>query len=163
MSSAPTGASTRTILSRIAITAPVISLTASPRTRSAMRKPPIWAGVASPDIMMSNACLASSTLRGRPSAALAISGLNCDIQRLASMLRAGAGNVEEVLQYLVALLRGDALGMELHAMDRQAAVLHRHDQPVGGLGGDVQAVGQGGAIDDQRMIARRLEAPRRPR
>src|SRR6187200_1784094 len=161
MSNAPIGASTLSIRSRIAITAPVISLTASPLTRSAIRKPPIWAGVASPDIMMSNARLASSTLSGRPSAALAISGLNSDMNRLASMLHHGAGNAEEVPEYLVALLRGNALGMELHAMDRQRAMLHGHDQPVIRLGGDVEAVRQGRAVDDQRMIARGLEGPRR--
>src|SRR5262245_61684658 len=157
MSSAPAGASTRTILSRIAMTAPVISLTASPRTLSAMRRPPIWAGVASPDIMMSKACFASSTLRARPSAALAISGLKSDMNGLGSMLHGGAGDLQEVLQDLVALLRRDALGVELHAVDRQRAVLHRHDQPVVGFGGDVQAFRQSRAVDDQRVIAGRLE------
>jgi hypothetical protein len=49
------------ILARMVMTAPVISSTVSPRTRSAMRKPPICAGVASPDIMMSKAARASST------------------------------------------------------------------------------------------------------
>ena len=45
----------RSILSRMVATAPEISSTVSPRTRSAIRKPPIWLGVASPDMMMSNA------------------------------------------------------------------------------------------------------------
>ena len=45
MSIAPAGATTRSILSRIATTAPVISATVSPRARSAIRKPPSWAGV----------------------------------------------------------------------------------------------------------------------
>src|SRR5262245_20489492 len=161
MSSAPAGASTRTILSRMAMTAPVISLTASPRTRSAMSRPPIWAGVASPDIMMSNACLASSTLRARPSAALAISGLKSDMNGLGSVLHGGAGDPQKVLQNLVALLRRDALGMELHAMDRQRAMLHRHDHPVVGFRGDVQTVRQRRAVDDQRMVAGGLEGLRR--
>jgi hypothetical protein len=52
MSMASAGASTRSIFSRMISTAPVISSTVSPRTRSAISNPPIWAGVASPDIMM---------------------------------------------------------------------------------------------------------------
>src|SRR3984893_11359533 len=54
------GASTRSILERVAETAPVISSTVSPRTRSAISKPPICEGVASPDIMLSKAEAASS-------------------------------------------------------------------------------------------------------
>src|SRR6478609_12007766 len=54
------GASTRSILERIADTAPVISSTVSPRTRKAISKPPICEGVASPDIMLSKAEAASS-------------------------------------------------------------------------------------------------------
>ena len=42
-------------------------------------------------------------------------------------------------------------------MNRQRAMLHRHDQPVVGFGGDVQAVGEGGTVDDQRVIAGGLE------
>ena len=47
---------------------PVSSSTVSPRTRSPMRKPPTWAGVASPDIMISNAARASATPSGSPEA-----------------------------------------------------------------------------------------------
>ena len=54
------GAVTRSILARIADTAPVISSTVSPRTRSAIKSPPICEGVASPDIMASKAEAASS-------------------------------------------------------------------------------------------------------
>ena len=60
VSMAPAGASMRVILPRMARTAPVISSTVSPRTRSAIRKPPICDGVALPDIMMSNAASACS-------------------------------------------------------------------------------------------------------
>ena len=59
-STASAGASTRSILERIAETAPVISSTVSPRTRSAINRPPICEGVASPDIMLSKADAASS-------------------------------------------------------------------------------------------------------
>src|ERR1700728_4527854 len=59
-STAPAGASTRSIFERIADTAPVISSTVSPRTRSAIKRPPICEGVASPDIILSKADAASS-------------------------------------------------------------------------------------------------------
>src|SRR6267154_3674511 len=59
-STASAGALTRSILPRIADTAPVISSTVSPRTRSAINKPPICEGVASPDIIASKADAASS-------------------------------------------------------------------------------------------------------
>src|SRR5688572_25602147 len=59
-STASAGAVTRSILPRIADTAPVISSTVSPRTRSAINSPPICEGVASPDIMASKAEAASS-------------------------------------------------------------------------------------------------------
>ena len=59
-STASAGASTRSILARIAETAPVISSTVSPRTRSAINSPPICEGVASPDIMLSKVDAASS-------------------------------------------------------------------------------------------------------
>src|SRR4029077_10555025 len=59
-STASGGAVTRSILLRIAATAPVISSTVSPRTRSAISRPPICEGVASPDITASNAEAASS-------------------------------------------------------------------------------------------------------
>ena len=72
MSMAPSGASTRSILARMVATAPEISLTVSPRTRSAIRKPPIWPGVASPDMMMSKASRASSKDSALPVATLAI-------------------------------------------------------------------------------------------
>ena len=59
-STASAGAVTRSILARIADTAPVISSTVSPRTRNAINSPPICEGVASPDIMLSKADTASS-------------------------------------------------------------------------------------------------------
>ena len=72
MSMAFSGASTLSILSRIVATAPEISSTVSPRTLSAIRKAPIWLGVASPDMMISNASRASSKESAAPEATLAI-------------------------------------------------------------------------------------------
>src|SRR4030088_359986 len=65
-STASAGALTRSILARIADTAPVISSTVSPRTRRAINSPPIGEGVASPDFMLSKADAASSRDRVAP-------------------------------------------------------------------------------------------------
>jgi len=70
MSIALAGASTCRALARMVRTAPEISSTVSPRTRRAIRKAPICAGVASPDMMMSKAAAASSSLRWAPVATL---------------------------------------------------------------------------------------------
>ena len=78
-SMASAGARTRSIFSRIAVTAPVISSTVSPRTRSAINRPPICEGVASPDIMVSKPRAASSRLSAAPVAALAINPLNSSV------------------------------------------------------------------------------------
>ena len=51
----------------------------------------------------------------------------------------------------------DRLGVELHALDRQLAVAQAHDRAVGGLGGDLEHVGQAVAVDDQRVVAGGLE------
>jgi hypothetical protein len=75
-STASGGACTRSIFARITLTAPVISSTLSPRTRSPINKPPICDGVASPDIICSNAAADSSRVSAAPVAILAMSGLN---------------------------------------------------------------------------------------
>src|SRR5215208_7875966 len=48
--------------------------------------------------------------------------------------------------------------MELHALDLEAAVAQTHDDAVGGGGRDFEAVGQALALDDERVVARGLEA-----
>src|SRR5216684_8276513 len=78
-STALLGALTRSILARIADTAPVISSTVSPRTRSAISNPPIWEGVASPDIMLSKADAASSRDSVAPVATLPMIDLRSSI------------------------------------------------------------------------------------
>ena len=47
--------------------------------------------------------------------------------------------------------------MELHALDRQLAVAQAHDRAVGGLGGDLEHVGQPSAIDHEGVVAGGLE------
>ena len=67
----PAGASTRTALARMTVAAPVISSTVSPRTRRPIRKAPICAGVASPDIITSKAASACARARLPPDATCA--------------------------------------------------------------------------------------------
>src|SRR3954467_152287 len=76
---ASAGALTCSILARIAETAPVISSTVSPRTRKAISNPPIWEGVASPDIMLSKADAASSRDKVAPVATFPIIALRSSI------------------------------------------------------------------------------------
>ena len=128
--------SRRSILARMAVTAPVISSTVSPRTRSAIRRPPICEGVASPDIMRSKARAASSRVSARAGRDLGDERFEIVGHRhrlnspRARRLRAGCaaarrvarsrrGEIEKILQHQMAVLGGDAFGMELHAMHRQ--------------------------------------------
>src|ERR1700759_4344886 len=76
------GAFTRSILERIAETAPVISSTVSPRTRNAIRSAPICEGVASPDIRLSKAETASSRDSVVPVATLPMIDLRSSMPRL---------------------------------------------------------------------------------
>src|SRR4051812_28319642 len=144
MSMAPSGALTRSILARIAVTAPVISSTASPRTRSAIRNPPICAGVTSPDSIESNAAAASARVSCAPAATLAISGLNDSMAWGVPSVGAGGAererHVEEISQDQATVLAGDALGVKLHAMGGTLAMRDRHDQTVVAFGGDFQFI-----------------------
>src|SRR5882757_5631675 len=90
ISTASGGALTRSILPRIAATAPVISSTVSPRTRSAINRPPICEGVASPDIMLSKADDASSRVSVAPVATFPMIDLRSSIAcfRECSVIRA---------------------------------------------------------------------------
>src|SRR6185312_15256425 len=90
-STASGGASTRNILARMADTAPVISSTVSPRTRKAINSPPICDGVASPDIMLSNADAASSRVSVAPVATLPMIDLKSSIIRVLSNCSVAVG------------------------------------------------------------------------
>src|SRR5690242_3621679 len=132
----------------------------SPRTRKAMSRPPICEGVASPDIIASNAIEACSRVSAAPVAACPISALRsmglssmrgaagtrgrtrCGgrgrgrsawaIGRAPAGLRVPVGGeLEKILQHQVAVLGRDALGMELDPMYRQARVGEAHDEAVG--------------------------------
>ena len=66
MSTASGGTSTRFMRERSIWAAPVISSTVSPRTRSAIRKAPICAGVAAPAVIWSSAVRISSSVSVAP-------------------------------------------------------------------------------------------------
>src|SRR5262252_4140854 len=68
------------------------------------------------------------------------------------------GDIEKILQHQRTVLGRDALGMKLHAVDRQYHVRETHDEVVR-LRCDTQISRHARAIDDQRVIARGLERP----
>ena len=82
------GASIVIALSRMAIAAPAISSTVSPRTLIPIKRAPIWLGVDSPDITISNAVLASVLLKLAPVASLASNGGRLGIDQSALLMRA---------------------------------------------------------------------------
>jgi hypothetical protein len=80
ISIAPAGAFTGWHLARITLAAAAYSSTVSPRVRSAIRKPPICAGVPWPSKRASKAETASSRVRGRD-AAMPIRGFRTSLMR----------------------------------------------------------------------------------
>ena len=64
--------------------------------------------------------------------------------------RRDAGGLKEVGKQCMAVLGGDAFGMELHAMHGMLPVLQAHDQAVGSAGGHCKAAGETFALDDQK-------------
>src|ERR1051325_7102256 len=148
---APAGASTLSILARMVVTAPVISSTVSPRSRRPIKSPPICEGVASPDIIRSNAVAASSRESVAPVATLPMRVLNSSMTQLSVWFRRppaargvpGVGKVEKIFQDDVAVLRCDAFRVKLHAVNRQRLVRGPHQQSAVRLRRDVQALRQG--------------------
>src|SRR5262245_40801095 len=166
-STAPGGALTPSILARIVVTAPVISSTVSPRTRNAIKSPPICDGVASPDIMRSKALAASSRVRLAPVAPLAMSALKsaatagastrwmpgccwpCGSRATPARRVPGCSNVEKVLQHEATVFGGNALGVKLDAVYGEAVVHEAHHMAIGGFGIDRQIARHARALDDQ--------------
>src|SRR5262245_39686588 len=172
---APGGALTPSILLRIVVTAPVISSTVSPRTRSAIRSPPICDGVASPDIMRSKAAAASSRVRVAPVATLAMSALKSSATSGPSSRQMESGrrarrrgarpvprvprcsNIKKVFEHKAAVLGGNAFGMKLNSVDRQVAMHDPHHKAIGTFRVDCQITRHTGALHHQRMVARCLQ------
>src|SRR5262245_2298902 len=152
--------------------APVISSTVSPRTRSAIRKAPIWAGVAAPAVIWSRAVRISSSLSVAPCETFWISWRSSWEgwpSMVASCRMAGAVNIatpgretgesEEVGEQRVSVLGGDALGVKLHAPDGMHLVLEPHDEPVS-FRRHHELLRQIRALDDQGVVAGHLEIAR---
>src|SRR5688572_12078217 len=66
--------------------------------------------------------------------------------------RMGSVQGEKVLENLHATLGGDGFRMELDPVNGEFFVLQTHNFPLGGLGGDFEAVRQAGTLDQQGMI-----------
>jgi hypothetical protein len=112
-----------TILARMALTAPVISSTVSPRTRKRHEEAADLAWRCLPDIMMVEGM--RRFLAGQRRARCGLGDLALNSSALMSSMQAtlravpGGGEVEEILQDEMAVFGGDAFGMELHAVQRQ--------------------------------------------
>ncbi len=174
MSIAPAGAATRSIFRRSAATAPVSSATLSPRTRSAIRNPPSWAGVTLPAKISSKADFASSSVRLAPDETLAMSGLNASMCGLHFQSAVCGGRLdhaaapfivvplgrksEEILKNTQPMFGRDAFGVELHAMRGKLFVRKPHDETIG-LRRHRQDIRHGLAADDERMVARCEKRP----
>src|SRR6185295_8079294 len=138
--------STGVASSRITCAAAAISPIVSFLTRSPMMKPAICAGDSSPRMICRMMCSISSWNTSRCSTVrwIASAIVICFI----------SFPLDEILQHFVAVLRQQRLRVELHTLDRQAAMAQPHDLAVLGLCGDGEAVRQGRPLDDQRVIAR---------
>src|SRR5262245_63787683 len=66
--------------------------------------------------------------------------------------------LEEIGKQGVAVLGGDALWVELHAVHGMGAVLQAHNQPAG-FGRHRKVLGKALALHDQGVIARNLKPP----
>src|SRR4051812_26043142 len=111
--------------------------------------------------MASNSRTVSAALRGWPAWAKAkaagkstaalvtfMAGLSC------RFFGEVARDLQEIVQKGVAVLRGDALWVELHTMDGMRLVHHALDHAILGCRGDFESRRHGGRIDGQGMIAR---------
>src|SRR5215210_5828501 len=142
------GALTFSAKRRMARAKPTISPTDSPRTRRAVNKAAVTAGSTVPSMISSSARSASPAERGLPAATFP------------SVSRSKGLALQEVLQQLPAAPRQDALGVKLHALHGELFVPHAHDDAVFGPAGHGEALGHRIGLDDERVIACRLEALR---
>src|SRR5215467_14375257 len=126
----PSGARTGMARALSARAAPAISSTVSPLTRIPISSALICASVARPDMIRSKASAASSWLRLCSEATLAMVLLRSAVPedtggfsvRRAPRTPLDTRKVEEIGKQLMAMLRGDALRVELHPMHRVALV-----------------------------------------
>src|SRR5688572_24941118 len=77
-----------------------------------------------------------------------------------SAAREGRHGAADQPQARLTFEREDGLGVKLNGRYRQGPVLEPHDHAIFRAGGDLQAVGQALALDEQRVVAARHELAR---
>src|SRR6185312_1139020 len=154
---AGSGASTLVANSRITCAAAAISPIVSFLTRMPTVSAAIITGVTSPRMISRMIASISSwkisrcsIVRCSASCTLMVIGPGPSVQR------------EEVRAQCLAVLGQERLGVELHALDGEAAVAHAHDLAVGGARRDLEVDGHARALDRERMVAGRRERRRQP-
>src|SRR6476659_947125 len=94
---------------------------------------------------------ASFSVSVRRSANLAMASLIVDM---------GGLHLEEIAEEIFPRRGQDRFRMELHAFHAQGGMAHAHDLAFGCFGGDLEAGRQTCPLDNQRMIAGRVEGIR---
>src|SRR5260221_4707344 len=74
-----------------------------------------------------------------------------------SLRMVSTGNAQKVFEEVLAMAGEDRFGMELDAVDRIFLMAHAHDFALRRMGVDEERLGHGGRIDDERVVAGRLE------
>ena len=166
----PSGASTRTTRSRMAVANPASSSTVSPRIRRPISSAASWAGVASPSMTAPIARRASSRVSVPPSTMVARAARTCSLMAPSARRRPAVANeprrgveqrglpfpglAQEVREQVRALRGEHALGVELDALDRQRDVADAHDHPVDlAHRGHAQLRRQRRRVDRERVVA----------
>src|SRR5215213_4880529 len=167
----------RTARARMADASPANSSTVSPFTASATSAAPICESVAPPSSSAPRNAAASSRRRFWPRISRKVNSRNCGAVAAASSVRAGVGRshaglsfvcfvssdigglkLQKVCEQAFAFGREDGFGVELHALNFQTSVAQAHYDSVGSRGGDFETVWQALALDDERVVAARVEA-----
>src|SRR5258707_1516662 len=117
-----------------------------------MMKPAICAWLSSPRMIWRMMCSISSWNTSRCSTVrwMASATVICFI----------SFPLDEILQHFVPVFSEKGFGMELHALDRQAAVAHAHDFAVLGFGGGRQAFRHRFTPHQATSVGRSAEAER---
>ena len=141
-----------TARARMARAKPTTSSSVSPRAAMAARSAPIWAGVASPSMIVPIASAASSSVSRSPRASFARWRLMLTFAPTPRKLR--RRSLPDVGE--------DALGVELHALERPLAVAQAHHDAAVRPRRHLEARGHGLGRDHERVVARGGEDVRQP-
>src|SRR5262249_38808101 len=84
--------------------------------------------------------------------------VSAEPERLTLAENSSRADLQEIAQQLRPLERQEALGVELHAVQRKGAVPHPHDLVLVGPGRDDEVgIAERVALDDEAVVAGRLE------